>query len=138
MCTKTYFSYYIDAPELYRYGSASHSSVSLYSSLLNISAYDDTIWNAIESSDVYIEPILRSLSVQDNDLSIMYNEGPSDSLMLYTTVQVMNDTSNTYDVIHRVLPGLSQNYSTISHGESQLYIYCMHMYIFLYHLYSGL
>lgn len=86
------------------------SSVFLYSKLLGHAARDNSSWVSLKSQNANIDLIIKAMSVQDNDMKIMYKEEINTTTMFYLTAQIGNGSD--YVAIHRTYPGMAKNNDT--------------------------
>lgn len=97
----------------FQYGSIEHSSVYLYSSTAQHSLRNDSAWNTTFATHSEVKQVYDGLAYQDNDLNIMYNQGPNTTVMFYLSAQVFaaNSSSSSvpYYAVHRTFPGIYKN-----------------------------
>ena len=95
----------------FQYGSVEHSSVYLYEKDSNQSARNDHDWINITTHDPQINRTIDAISYQDQDMNIMYNQGPNNTVFFYSSSKVENLSNNNYFSIHRTFPGVVKNMS---------------------------
>ena len=89
-------------------GSTKQSSVFLYSSALELHAQNDTEWQLIENTDTAVGAVVN-LPYQDTDFDVMYNRGPTSTVMFYLSTQLQYASSKQYTVSHRTFPGMTSH-----------------------------
>jgi hypothetical protein len=96
----------------FKNGSLSHSSIYLYSSYLSSSIRNDQQFNESMTNSKNLNQMVHGLTYEDSDLSLMYQKGPSTTVMFYLSAKIVDDVHNDgYLAVHRRFPGTIQNNS---------------------------
>jgi hypothetical protein len=101
-----------DLPD-FQNGSLTHSSVYLYSSYLGKSVRDNVTWSTLYANSNNLKRAIHGLSYEDKDMKVMYNIGPSTTIMFYVSASVRDDVvgGSSLFSVHRTFPGTVKNNS---------------------------
>lgn len=91
-------------------GSLDASSVYMYSSTSQRAVRNNSAWEAAVAGNSQLQNVIDGLAYQDIDSNVLYNRGPSTTVMFYLSAQVFTSPAQTsYFSIHRTYPGILKN-----------------------------
>lgn len=91
-------------------GSLDASSMYLYSSSAGSALRNNSAWDAAVEEHSQLQTVIDGLAYQDLDFKVLYNQGPSTTVMFYLSAQVFtNKAKANYFGLHRTYPGILKN-----------------------------